>query len=141
MIVMEAFGKALILEPYFATVVLAGGVLRHGASETQKAELIPAIAKGRTKLAFAYAEPQSRYDLFDVETQAKRDGEGWLLSGIKDLVLHGHAATRSSYRREWPGARGRRLGSAFSWSTPMRRGLRALLSDAGRSACGGDRAL
>ncbi|MGY3372027.1 pimeloyl-CoA dehydrogenase small subunit [Bradyrhizobium sp. GM2.4] len=94
MIVMEAFGKALILEPYFATVVLAGGVLRLGANNAQKAELIPAIAEGRTKMAFAYAEPQSRYDLFHVETEAKKDGDGWLLSGTKGLVLHGEAADK-----------------------------------------------
>lgn len=94
MIVMEAFGKALILEPYFATVVLAGGILRHAANETQKTKLVPAIAEGRMKLAFAYAEPQSRYDLFDVETQAKRDGEGWVLNGAKGLVLHGDVADK-----------------------------------------------
>lgn len=94
MIVMEALGKALILEPYFATVVLTGGVLRHAASEVQKAELIPAIAQGRTKLAFAYAEPQSRYDVFDVETRAKKDGDGWVLNGVKGLVLHGDAADK-----------------------------------------------
>ncbi|NYG45336.1 pimeloyl-CoA dehydrogenase small subunit [Bradyrhizobium sp. IAR9] len=94
MIVMEAFGRALILEPYFATVVLAGGVLRHGASEAQMAGLIPAIAEGRLKLAFACAEPQSRYDLFDVETRAEKDGDGWTLNGIKSLVLHGVAADK-----------------------------------------------
>ncbi|MGY4408235.1 acyl-CoA dehydrogenase family protein [Bradyrhizobium sp. USDA 3315] len=94
MIVMEAFGKALILEPYFATVVLAGGILRHGANEAQKANLVPAITEGRIKLAFAYAEPQSRYDLFDVETRAKRDGEGWVLNGTKGLVLHGDVADK-----------------------------------------------
>lgn len=92
MIVMEAFGKGLILEPYFATVVLAGGILRHAASEAQKGKLIPAIAEGQTKLAFAYVEPQSRYDLFDVETRAKKDREGWVLNGTKGLVLHGDVA-------------------------------------------------
>jgi len=94
MIVMEAFGKALILEPYFATVVLAGGILRRGANEAQNSKLVPAIAEGRMKLAFAYAEPQSRYDLFDVETQAKMDGDGWVLNGTKGLVLHGDAADK-----------------------------------------------
>ncbi|MCK1484305.1 acyl-CoA dehydrogenase family protein [Bradyrhizobium sp. 193] len=94
MIVMEAFGKALILEPYFATVVLGGGILRHGASEAQKARIIPAIAEGRTKLAFAYAEPQSRYDLFDVQTTAKKNGDEWILNGTKSLVLHGDAANK-----------------------------------------------
>lgn len=92
MIVMEAFGKGLILEPYFATVVLAGGILRHAASEAQKAKLIPAIVEGRTKLAFAYAEPQSRYDLFDVEAESKKDGKEWVLNGTKGLVLHGDVA-------------------------------------------------
>ncbi|MFK4492246.1 acyl-CoA dehydrogenase family protein [Bradyrhizobium sp. USDA 336] len=94
MIVMEAFGKALVLEPYFATVVLGGGILRHGANEAQKSNLVPAITEGRVKLAFAYAEPQSRYDLFDVETRAKRDGEGWVLNGTKGLVLHGDVADK-----------------------------------------------
>lgn len=94
MIVMEAFGKALILEPYFSTVVLAGGALRHGASDAQKAEFIPAIAEGRTKFAFACAEPHSRYDLFDVKTQAKKDGGGWILNGAKCLVLHGATADK-----------------------------------------------
>ncbi|TIN32411.1 MAG: pimeloyl-CoA dehydrogenase small subunit [Mesorhizobium sp.] len=94
MTVMEAFGKALILDPYFATVVLAGGVLRHGASEEQKVEIIPQIADGRMKLAFAYAEPQSRYDLFNVETKAIRDADGWTLNGAKGLVLHGDAADK-----------------------------------------------
>lgn len=94
MIVMEAFGKALILEPYFATVVLAGAVLRFGANEAQKAELIPAVAEGRLKLAFACTEPQSRYDLFDVNTRAKKDRDGWLLNGSKGLVLHGNAADK-----------------------------------------------
>lgn len=94
MIVMEAFGKALILEPYFATVVLAGGIVRHGASEAQSAELIPAIAGGRLKLAFAYAEPQSRYDLSNVETRATKDVDGWVLNGVKSLVLHGEEADK-----------------------------------------------
>ncbi|MDA9391419.1 acyl-CoA dehydrogenase [Bradyrhizobium sp. CCBAU 45394] len=94
MIVMESLGQALILEPYFATVVLAGGILRYGANEAQKAKLIPAVAEGRTKLAFAYAEPHSRYDLFHVETQAKKDRDGWLISGAKGLVLHGDAADK-----------------------------------------------
>lgn len=94
MIVMEAFGKGLILEPYFATVVLAGGIIRRAASEAQKANLLRAIAEGRTTFAFAYAEPRSRYDIFDVEAQAVRDGDSWLLSGAKSLVLHGNVADK-----------------------------------------------
>lgn len=94
MIIMEAFGKALILEPYFSSVVLAGGVFRHGASQAQKSEFIPAIAEGLTKFAFACAEPQSRYDLYDVKTRARKDGDGWILNGAKCLVLHGDTADK-----------------------------------------------
>jgi len=94
MIVMEAFGRALILEPYFATVILAGGVLRHAASDAQQADLIPAIASGETRLSFACAEPQGRHDLFDVETTAKKDGDGWVIKGTKGLVLHGDSADK-----------------------------------------------
>ncbi|RNJ42774.1 pimeloyl-CoA dehydrogenase small subunit [Mesorhizobium erdmanii] len=92
MVVMEAFGGALVLEPYFPTVVLAGGILRHGATDAQKAELIPAIAQGETSYAFGYLEPQSRYDLSNVQTEAKRDGGDWVLNGTKGLVLHGDRA-------------------------------------------------
>lgn len=94
MIVMEAFGEALILEPYFASVVLAGGVLRHGANHAQKSALIPTIAQGQAKFAFAYLEPQSRYDIYNVETLATREGRRWFLSGTKGLVLHGDTANK-----------------------------------------------
>src|SRR3954471_25086645 len=68
MIVMEAFGRALALEPYFATVVLGGGVLRRTGGEEVRGELLPKIAAGETFLAFAHTERQSRYDLADVAT-------------------------------------------------------------------------
>src|SRR6202045_628563 len=65
MIVMEALGKALMVEPYLATVVLGGGFLRHGGSAEQCADLIPQIADGSLTVAFAHTERQSRYDLYD----------------------------------------------------------------------------
>ena len=92
MIVMEALGRALVLEPYLATVVLAGGVLRHAGSKEQRARLVPKIADGSLILALAHAERQSRYDLADVATSAKRDGAGYVLDGGKGLVLHGDGA-------------------------------------------------
>jgi len=90
--VMEAFGRGLVLEPYLATVVLAGGLLRHAASPEQRARLVPAIAAGETVLAAALAERQSRYSLNDVATKAERDGDGWRITGAKSLVLHGDSA-------------------------------------------------
>src|SRR5215471_10424232 len=94
MIVMEAFGRALALEPFFATVVLGGGLLRLGANETMRAVLIPKIAAGDLLLAFAHAERQSRYDLADVATTARRDGAGYVLDGTKSLVIHGDCADK-----------------------------------------------
>jgi pimeloyl-CoA dehydrogenase small subunit len=94
MIVMEAFGRALVLEPYFATVVLGGGLLRHAASEALRQELVPKIAAGEMLLAFAQQERASRYDLADVTTAATRDGAAWRISGEKSLVLHGDCADR-----------------------------------------------
>src|SRR3954469_7024474 len=94
MIVMEAFGRALALEPYLATVVLGGGFLRRSASDAVKGELLPKIAAGETLLAFAHPERQARYDLADVATTAKKDGDGYLLNGVKSLVLHGDSADK-----------------------------------------------
>jgi pimeloyl-CoA dehydrogenase small subunit len=94
MIAMESFGRALALEPYFATVVLGGGFLRHGGSAEQCADLIPQIADGSLTFAFAHTERQSRYDLHDVETRAARDGAGWVLDGEKGVVVHGDIADK-----------------------------------------------
>ena len=92
MIVMEALGKALVLEPYLATVVIAGGFLRRGGSPAQKAAHIPAIIDGSKTFAFAQLEKNSRYDLGDVSTSAKKKGEGWVIDGEKFVVLNGEAA-------------------------------------------------
>src|SRR5881227_1989546 len=92
MIVMEAMGKALVLEPYLATVVIAGGFLRHGASDAQKAAHLPGIIDGSKTFAFAQLEKNSRYDLNEVATSAKKKGDGWILDGEKFVVLNGDNA-------------------------------------------------
>jgi pimeloyl-CoA dehydrogenase small subunit len=92
MIVMEALGKALVLEPYLATVVIGGGFLRHGGSAEQKAALVPGIIDGSKTLAFAQLEKNSRYDLHDVSTTAKKKGAGWVIDGEKFVVLNGENA-------------------------------------------------
>ena len=94
MIVMETLGRALALEPYLATVVLAGGVLRLGGSDAMRADLLPKIAGGDLILAFAHAERQARYDLADIATSARRDGSGYVIDGAKSLVLHGDSAAK-----------------------------------------------
>jgi pimeloyl-CoA dehydrogenase small subunit len=94
MLVMEAFGRGLIVEPYLATVVLGGGLLRRAASAEQQAALIPELVAGRLKFAFAHLERHSRYNLADVATKARRDRETWVLDGAKNVVLHGDCADR-----------------------------------------------
>ena len=92
MIVMEAFGRGLALEPYLATVVLGGAFLRLGGSAAQKASLIPRVADGSLTLAFAQVERNSRYDLHDVSTTARRVEGGYVLDGGKSVVLGGDSA-------------------------------------------------
>jgi pimeloyl-CoA dehydrogenase small subunit len=94
MIVMEAFGSGLVLEPYFASVILGGGLLRRAASPAQQQTLLPQVAQGKLKLAFAHVERQSRYDLADVAATARQDGGTWILDGAKSVVLHGDCADR-----------------------------------------------
>jgi pimeloyl-CoA dehydrogenase small subunit len=92
MLAMEAFGRALALEPFFATVVLGGGFLRHGGNAELTAELVPKIADGTLTLAFAQTERQSRWNLTDIATTARRDGTGWVIDGEKGVVLAGDSA-------------------------------------------------
>src|ERR1700752_1959504 len=91
-LVMEALGRALVLEPYLATVVLGGGFLRHGGSDAQKAAHIPSIIDGSKTLAFAQLEKNSRYDLADVTSTAKKKGDGWVIDGEKFVVVNGENA-------------------------------------------------
>ncbi len=94
MLVMQAFGRVLVLEPFLPTVVLCGTALNVAGSADQKSALIPAIAEGSLKMAFAHSERQARYDLTDVITTAKRNGNGWVLDGSKTVVSHGQAADK-----------------------------------------------
>jgi len=86
-IVMEEFGKALVVEPYVPTVVIGGGILKYGGSEAQKTEWLSKIASGETIMAFAFAEPKGRYNLADLTTTAKKQGGGYVLNGQKAVVI------------------------------------------------------
>ena len=93
MIAGEAIGRTLALEPFLATVVLGGGLLRHAATADMRARLVPEIVSGATTLAFAHQEKQARFDLFDVGVTAKSDGRGgYTLEGEKCVVLNGDSA-------------------------------------------------
>jgi len=87
MIVMEAFGRALVVEPYVPSVVVAGGFLRSGGSEAQKQEWLARIAGGDAIVAFAFAEPQGRYNLADLSTTAGKRGPAYVLNGRKSVAI------------------------------------------------------
>jgi len=92
MVVMEQLGKGLVLEPYFATVVLFGGLLQRGGSAAQLEHYLPQIIGGECLGAFAYLERQSRYELADVKTTATRMDGGYRLDGEKVVVFNGASA-------------------------------------------------
>lgn len=92
MIIMKELGKALVPEPYLSTVVIGGGLLNRSA-HARAAEWIGQIIEGKMTLAFAYTEPQSRYNLAAIKTTARREANGYRLDGHKIAVAG--AATAS----------------------------------------------
>jgi pimeloyl-CoA dehydrogenase small subunit len=111
MIVAEALGRALAVEPYMATIVLAGSALRHAGNAALLAELVPAIAGGQLTLALAHQERQARYDLADTATTARADGKGgYTLEGEKVVVLAGDSADKLIVSARASGARADRGG-------------------------------
>ena len=89
MLMMEEFGKGLVVEPYVSTVVACGTALNVAGSEQQQAEHIPSIVDGSKLWALAFAEPQSRFNLADLITSAKKDSGKYLLNGYKAVVVGG----------------------------------------------------
>ncbi|MEL6237484.1 MAG: acyl-CoA dehydrogenase family protein [Pseudomonadota bacterium] len=87
MVVMEEFGKGLVVEPFVPTVVCAGGFLKHAGTAAQQEEHLSAIISGERVFAFAYAEPKGRFDYADIATSAKKDGDGYVLNGHKAVVV------------------------------------------------------
>jgi pimeloyl-CoA dehydrogenase small subunit len=92
MVVMEALGRALVVEPYLPTVVLAGSAIVLGGSAAQRQLLLPRIADGSMKFAFAHTEPGTRWELNRVQATARQEGGMWVIDGRKSVVLHGGVA-------------------------------------------------
>ena len=110
LIVMQSLGQALALEPYLATVVLCGGLLRDAGSPQQRAAHLAAIAAGERTLAFAHSEADARFDLACVATTARPDGAGWVIQGAKRFVLSGDSADALIVSARTSGATGDREG-------------------------------
>ena len=92
MIVMEEFGKGLVVEPYLTTVIMAGKIIEVGGSSAQKESVLADIMAGTSLAAVAYVEPQARFNLADVSTTATQSGDGYTLNGFKGVVLGGPSA-------------------------------------------------
>jgi alkylation response protein AidB-like acyl-CoA dehydrogenase len=91
-ILMEAFGRGLVSEPYVATVVVGAALIDKCGSTAQKQAMLPKIAEGAFKLAFAHSERAARFDLAKVATIVNKTAQGWRIAGSKIAVLDGHAA-------------------------------------------------
>ncbi|WP_193165315.1 acyl-CoA dehydrogenase family protein [Microbulbifer hainanensis] len=93
-VVMEEFGKGMLVEPFLATAVLGGGLIAECGNDSQKEELLAFIMGGELQLAFAFTEPESRYELNNVTVTAERRGDEFIVNGAKSVVLNGEAADK-----------------------------------------------
>ncbi|MDB5446816.1 MAG: acyl-CoA dehydrogenase [Phenylobacterium sp.] len=112
MVIMEALGQHLVLEPFLETVVLCGGVLRRSAAPLA-AELIGGIIAGELRMALAYAEPQARFCWHDLATSAQKTNAGYTLSGHKSVVVGAPEADWLIVSARTGGARRERHGVAL----------------------------
>ena len=93
-VLMEALGRGLVVEPYLATVVMAGKAVALAGSDAQKDEMLGQVISGELLMSLAHGELKSRYTISHVETRAEASGDGWILNGHKGVVLNGDTADR-----------------------------------------------
>ena len=94
LVLMEQFGKGLVLEPFLANIVLAGGIIKRAASSAIKESIIPSLMEGKLQITLAYAEEQSRFDIEDVATAAREEDGGFVINGKKSMVLNAESADK-----------------------------------------------
>ncbi|MDH6148444.1 MULTISPECIES: acyl-CoA dehydrogenase family protein [Paraburkholderia] len=92
LLVMAELGRALVVEPFWATAVGIEALRLAGTGDGEDAALLERAAQGEARLAVAFHEPHARYDLFEVATTASGQGAQHTLSGTKSVVLHGAQA-------------------------------------------------
>jgi alkylation response protein AidB-like acyl-CoA dehydrogenase len=124
MIVMEALGRALAVEPYLSTVVLGAGIVSDAGSEAQRAAWLPAIVAGEKRLAFAHGERDARYEAAYVGTRATKQGNGWTLQGDKAVVLDGDSADALIVSARTAGAPADRGGISLFLVDPKAQGVK-----------------
>ena len=94
LVLMEQFGKGLVLEPFLANIVLGGGAIKRGGSPVIKESILPNLIEGNLQVTLAYAEEQSRFDIEDVATAAREDGSNFIINGKKSMVLNAESADK-----------------------------------------------
>ena len=94
LVLMEQFGKGLVLEPFLANIVLGGGAIKRGGTPAIKESVIPNLIEGNLQVTLAYAEEQSRFDIEDVATAAREDGNNFIINGKKSMVLNAESADK-----------------------------------------------
>jgi len=92
MLVAQELGRCLASGAWLTNVVLAGQLLERAGNAEQCSRWLPQLASGKLKLALACGEENARYDLADVQTEARREATGFVLNGRKTLVLQGDSA-------------------------------------------------
>ena len=94
LVLMEQFGKGLVLEPFLANIVLGGGAIKRGGTPAIKESVLPNLIEGNLQVTLAYAEEQSRFDIEDVATAAREDGNNFIINGKKSMVLNAESADK-----------------------------------------------
>lgn len=92
MVMMEEFGKGLVVEPFLANTVLAGNLISELASSEQKESLLPALLGGELQLALAFAETGNRYELAQISCSGEVNDDALTINGHKSVVLNGGRA-------------------------------------------------
>ena len=127
MVVMEAFGRHLVVEPYLGTVVMAASLIATVGSDDQKQYLLPLIMDGTMKLACGFLEAAGRYDLGHVETTARQEPNGaWIISGRKSVVIHGAVADLLIISARTSGKAGDADGVSLFFVNPAEPGVSGL---------------
>lgn len=123
MIVMEAFGRHLVVEPYLGTVVMAAGCIATAGTDEQKKYLLPLIMEGSMRLACAFTESGGRYDLNHVATTARMEDGQWIIDGAKSVVMHGAVAGLLIVSARTAGAPGDAHGISLFFVNPAEDGV------------------
>ena len=94
MIIMEEFGKGLVVEPFLETIILCSALIDSCGTDEQKSEILDQVIAGNMHLALGFTEPQSRFNLADVTTEAKLKDGNYIVNGFKSVVMNGPNANK-----------------------------------------------